>query len=225
MIVGILESQGVGMGARTATAIFVAMCTTQVAIAADVLGPPPTFYDWTGVYIGANAGYASANTSGSSTTSTQSISGAIAGGQIGANLQYRNTVFGVEADADWSGQQSSGTDPVIKIPWLATARVRLGYAYDRIAYFATAGAGYMHFTSTSPSSGAASTSTRTAWVAGVAQESAINSNLILRFEVLYLQLLGNADTPAGVTSVPSSQRVYDIIGRVGLSYKFGWPGN
>ena len=76
------------MDARTATAIFVAMCTTQVAFAADGLGPPPTFYDWTGVYVGANAGYASAKISqtvnGSSTTSSQTISGAIAGGQIGA---------------------------------------------------------------------------------------------------------------------------------------------
>jgi outer membrane immunogenic protein len=217
------------MGARTATAIFVAMCTTQVGFAADGLSPPPTFYDWTGVYVGANAGYASANisqtASDSSTTSSQTISGAIAGGQIGANLQYRNTVFGVEADADWSSQQSSGTDPVAKMPWLATARVRVGYAYDKIAYFASAGAGYVQFTSTSPTSGAVSTSTRTAWVAGVAQESAINSDFILRLEVLYMQLLGNAETPAGGTSVTSTDKVYNIIARIGLSYKFGGPGN
>ena len=216
------------MGIRTATAVVVATCTAQVAIAADILGPPPTFYDWTGVYVGANVGYGTGGISdtpaGSTTSSTQSFSGAVAGGQIGVNLQFRNVVFGVEVDGDWSNQQSSGTSPAVDVPWLATARIRVGYAYDRFVYYATGGAGYVQFTSTE-SSGAVSSSARTAWVAGVGQESAINRNLILRFEILYLQLLGNAETPAGVTPVTSTQTVYDIIGRVGLSYKFDWPGN
>jgi outer membrane protein W len=59
----------------------------------------------------------------------------------------------------------------------------------------------------------------------VGQESAINRNLLLRFEVLYLQLIGNAATSSGVTAVSSSQSVYDIVFRVGLSYKFDWTRN
>ena len=214
------------MGIRIAVAVVVATCTPQVAIAADILGPPPTFYDWTGVYVGANVGYGTGGISdtgsGATTSSTQSISGVTAGGQIGINLQFRNLVFGVEVDGDWSNQQSSGTSPAVDVPWLATARIRVGYAYDRFVYYATGGAGYVQFTSTE-SSGAVSSSARTAWVAGVGQESAINRNLILRFELLYLQLLGNAE--AGATPVTSTQTAYDIIGRVGLSYKFDWPGN
>ena len=214
------------MGIRIAVAVVVATCTPQVAIAADILGPPPTFYDWTGVYVGANVGYGTGGISdtgsGATTSSTQSISGVTAGGQIGVNLQFRNLVFGVEVDGDWSNQQSSGTSPAVDVPWLATARIRVGYAYDRFVYYATGGAGYVQFTSTE-SSGAVSSSARTAWVAGVGQEFAINRNLILRFELLYLQLLGNAE--AGATPVTSTQTAYDIIGRVGLSYKFDWPGN
>jgi opacity protein-like surface antigen len=94
-----------GMGVRTATAVFVATCTAQVAIAGNILGPPPTFYDWTGYGTGSIGQTAS----GASTSSTQDFSGMIAGGQIGGNLQYGHLVFGVEVDAGWSSQKSSGT--------------------------------------------------------------------------------------------------------------------
>jgi outer membrane immunogenic protein len=130
----------------------------------------------------------------------------------------------VEVDGDWSNQQGSGTSLSASMPWLATARIRVGYAYDNISYYATGGAGYAQFKS-SAVNGAVSSSTRTAWVAGGGQESAINRNLLLRFEVLYLKLLGNPATTAGVTALSSSQSVYDIIFRAGLSYKFDWPGN
>ena len=109
------------------------------------------------------------------------------------------------------------------MPWLATARIRVGYSYDRLLYYATGGAGYVQFRSTATTD-VVSSSTRTAWVVGVGQEFAVTRNVILRFELLYLQLLGNAETPDGVTPV-ASQRVYDFIGRIGLSYKFDWPVN
>jgi outer membrane immunogenic protein len=214
------------MKMRIAIAVVVATCTAQVAIAGDILGPPPNFYDWSGVYVGANLGYGTGNISdtpsGASTSSTQSISGATAGGQIGINFQFRNLVFGVEADGDWSNQQTSQTFPVVNVPWLATARVRIGYAYDRIVVYATGGAGYVQLKSTTVDN-VVSSSAHTAWVVGIGQESAITRNVILRFEVLYLQLLGNADNPAAAVS--STQTVYDVIARVGLSYKFDWPIN
>jgi opacity protein-like surface antigen len=90
--------------------------------------------------------------------------------------------------------------------------------------YATGGAGSVQLSSTAPN-GTVASSSRTAWVAGVGQESAVTRNVLLRFEVLYLQLLESGETAAGVTPVISGQRVYDIIGRAGLSYKFGWPGN
>ena len=211
------------MGIRIAAIIIlVAMCSGQVAMAGGI-EVPPNFYDWTGVYVGANAGYGTGNIS-DSINGTQAFSGAIAGGQIGANLQYRNALFGVEISGDWSNQQGSGSSLSASMPWLATALIRVGYAYDNISYYATGGAGYAHFSSSAPT-GLVSSSTRPAWVAGVGQESAINRNFLLRFEVLYLQLIGNAATSSGVTAVSSSQSVYDIVFRVGLSYKFDWARN
>jgi outer membrane immunogenic protein len=218
------------MGVRIAAAAVIAICTAQAAGAGGI-EITPTFYDWTGVYVGAHVGYGSGNikdtVSGATTSTSQDFSGVIAGGQAGANFQYRSVVFGVEADGDWSGQQGSGTVFTASVPWLATARMRIGFAHDRLLYYATGGAAYVQFKSTDLN-GIESTSTRTAWVAGVGQESVITRNLILRFEALYLQLLGNGDTVTGVTPVTpvtSTRTVYDIVGRVGLSYKFDWSGN
>jgi outer membrane immunogenic protein len=201
---------------RSTAAVFL-ICSAQAAIAGGI-DVPPNFYDWTGVYIGGNVGYGTGSISDSATSSTQSFSGVIAGGQIGANLQYRNVLVGVEVDGDWTNQQGSGTSLTASTSWLATARMRLGFAYDNISYYATGGAGYMRFAS-GPIGGAASSSARTAWVAGLGQESAINRNLILRIEVLYLQLLGGTSTSA----VSSADKVYDVVARLGLSYKFNWP--
>jgi outer membrane immunogenic protein len=192
---------------RSTAAVFL-ICSGQVAIAGGI-DVPPNFYDWTGVYIGGNVGYGTGSISDSATSSTQSFSGLIAGGQIGANLQYRNVLFGVEVDGDWTNQQGSGTSLTASMSWLATARMRLGFAYDDISYYATGGAGYTRFAS-GPIGGAASSSARTAWVAGLGQESAINRNLILRIEVLYLQLLGGTPTSA----VSSADKVYDVVARL-----------
>jgi outer membrane immunogenic protein len=201
---------------RSTAAVFL-ICSAQAAIAGGI-DVPPNFYDWTGVYIGGNVGYGTGSISDSATSSTQSFSGVIAGGQIGANLQYRNVLVGVEVDGDWTNQQGSGTSLTASTSWLATARMRLGFAYDNISYYATGGAGYTRFAS-GLVGGAASSSARTAWVAGLGQESAINRNLILRIEVLYLQLLGGTSTSA----VSSADKVYDVVARLGLSYKFNWP--
>jgi outer membrane immunogenic protein len=218
------------------TALFAALCSAQAALAQNLQLPPVPFYDWTGVYVGANLGYASASindttTSGSiSATSSQTMTGWIGGGQLGANFQYGYTVFGIEVDADASSQKTSSNTLTASMPSFATARARIGYAYDRIHYYVTGGAGYAQFSSTgttissltgSPVS-TTGTSRRTAWIAGAGSESAVTPNIIFRFEFLYLQLLDNTQNSASTIPATSSERVYNLIGRVGLSYKFGW---
>jgi outer membrane immunogenic protein len=227
---------------RTAPALiafFAALCSAPAALAqVSQLPPSVPFYDWTGVYVGANIGYASATindtttSGGVSTTSSQTMTGWIGGGQLGANFQYRATVFGVEVDADASSQKTSSDTFTANMTSFTTARARIGYAYDRIHYYVTGGAGYVQFsgsgTTISPATGApvstTGTSRRTAWIAGAGSESAVTPNVILRFEFLYLQLLDNTENSATATPATSSERVYNLIGRVGLSYKFGWAG-
>jgi outer membrane immunogenic protein len=225
---------------RTAPAViafFIVICAAQTAIAQNFQVPPVPFYDWTGVYVGVNLGYASATinetiTSGDvSTTSSQTMSGWVGGGQLGGNFQYNHTVFGIEVDADATNQRTSSTALVASMPSFATARARLGYAYDRIHYYVTGGAGYAQFSSSGTTISAATgtpvsttgSTRRTAWVAGAGTESAVTQNIILRFEFLYLQLLDGSQASASTIPATSSERVYNLIGRIGLSYKFG-PG-
>jgi outer membrane immunogenic protein len=202
-------------GVRVATAALLTIFGAQTALA------QARFYDWSGVYVGANAGYGSGSVteiaSGATTSSTETISGAVLGGHIGGNLQYQGLLLGAQLDGDWSNQRSSGGSINTKLTWLATARMRVGYAYDNIAYYVSAGAAYLPLTN--------SASSRTAWVAGIGQESALNRNLILRFEVIYLQLLPKSETLVGINSAATVEKMYDVIARVGLSYKFNWLGN
>jgi outer membrane immunogenic protein len=122
------------MTVRTAaavTSVSAAICAAQGELAQNYQPPPVPFYDWTGVYVGANLGYASATindtttSGGSSTTSSQTMTGFIGGGQLGANFQYRHTVFGVEVDADVSNQRTSSNALTASMPSFATARARL----------------------------------------------------------------------------------------------------
>src|SRR5215813_2377126 len=111
--------------AATAAALLISV----PAMAADMLPPPPVpvaLYNWTGLYIGGNAGYSVGSEPGSitqtfvlrppttipTTSRTQAgllaPTGAIGGGQIGYNLQARsNVVLGLEADWQWAGQRDS----------------------------------------------------------------------------------------------------------------------
>src|SRR5215475_2184809 len=75
---------------------------------------PPPLPQWTGFYIGGNAGgaigTASSDFSVAGTTFASvdnSLSGAVAGGQVGYNWQSGPMVLGLETDIQWSG--ASGT--------------------------------------------------------------------------------------------------------------------
>lgn len=113
-----------------AAAAIAAIAATSAASAADMAprytkAPPPVVevWNWTGFYIGGNAGYSWGRSStdvsyvstttglpivappGSIVNGAFDMNGAIAGGQIGYNWQSNNWVFGLEADAQWSDEK------------------------------------------------------------------------------------------------------------------------
>ena len=87
---------------------------------------PPPVLDWTGWYIGANAGYSWGQSSSflTGTTSVPSIlafpistnmDGGLGGGQIGYNWQFnRNLLFGFEADIQGTGQRGTADAPIVR---------------------------------------------------------------------------------------------------------------
>jgi outer membrane immunogenic protein len=148
-----------------------ALAATKPATAADMKpvykAPVVEVWTWDRFYIGLNGGYSwgRSRTDGTfynattgallvpTATQTLNLNGGIFGGQIGKNWQSGNTVFGLEADAQWSGEKGStifvcttpptggacnpltsgpgfGVSPTAtfnqRISWFATFRGRLG---------------------------------------------------------------------------------------------------
>jgi outer membrane immunogenic protein len=90
-----------------------ALCAVfiQAGNAADNPGPadlPPSsppvsapIYSWAGIYMGINAGYGASRLSADYLSGSQSGSGWIVGGQLGANYQFGVFVVGFEVDEQW----------------------------------------------------------------------------------------------------------------------------
>lgn len=117
-------------------------------------------YSWSGFYIGGNAGAKWGDvdqtiTSGSGAAlgfSGSSDVSWLAGGQLGFMWQTGQFVFGVEGDIDATNLRHSftavaptvapflpGDSLSIKNDWQASARGRLGYAWDRTLLYVTGG--------------------------------------------------------------------------------------
>jgi len=167
---------------------------TGLAWGADL--PPPlapvpykAAYSWTGLYIGLNAGYASAKVTNTVAggrldgTGSTSITGGIGGAQLGANYQIGPMVLGFEADFDGNVATKSitvagattGTD---QIPWIGTLRGRVGYAFDRLMVYATAGGAATELLSNlnvGAVGSSGTTNTHGAWTAGAGIEAAMMS--------------------------------------------------
>lgn len=218
-------------------------------------------FSWTGLYIGANAGGAAApgnpflssqgfgaggfdlNPSGRGGHS------AFTGGlQGGYNYQIGRTVFGVETDFEALGNCRSGT---FATPgtfaalntgtytlaggcsnYYASLRGRLGYAFDRMLVYGTAGFGEGGNRDTSlltlnPSGAGylagASHSARTKYIVGGGLEYALTNHWFARAEYEYVNL-GRIDqiydNGAGQTFTASQYNQNHIV-RLGLDYRFG----
>ncbi len=108
-------------------------------------------YNWTGFYVGINGGggWGHSSWSNSFGTADANLSGGLVGGTIGYNYQMGQAVFGLEGDLDWSNIHGStntgicsGGSCETRNSWLATARGRLGYAFDRVMPYVTGGAAF-----------------------------------------------------------------------------------
>jgi outer membrane immunogenic protein len=224
------------------------------ALAADLPAPPPPprapaayvpvaapIYNWSGIYVGINGGYGFGDSSwdlsslGGASTGNFDINGPLVGGTVGVNFQTGQFVFGVEADGDWA--DINGTAGICNpftcqtsSDWLATIRGRVGYAFDRVLIYGTAGgaAGDVKGTFSGTLFGTpfsiSSDSSEFGWTAGGGSEDAITENLTAKVEYLYVDL-GNGSLSCSVAtcgapvSVPVSFEASLV--RAGINFKFG----
>jgi len=219
-------------GVRAVAAVVGLLAVTELAWGADLSTPPlaPVPYSWSGLYIGLNAGYTSAKVtetaSGGGGTASANLPGGIGGFQFGANYQTGALVLGVEADFDGTMTTKSVTGTGIagtaQMPWIGTLRGRVGYAFDRILLYVTAGGAATQLVSTvnvGAIGSASTTFTHGAWTAGGGVEAAITEDLSARVEYLYVDTGNFFVAQVGPPVVTVTGRVQDNLVRAGVNYR------
>ncbi|MGX8013284.1 outer membrane protein [Mesorhizobium sp. ORM8.1] len=224
-------------------ALLSSLAIASPALAADLSPQPiqPVAYDWSGIYVGAQAGYVWGNSTydgAGSPAGPPFIStsvdpkGAFGGAFVGYNYQFDgNYVVGVEADANFTNAKGDGSFtgapstvfPSSDLKWFGSARLRAGYAVDRFLPFVTAGLAIGHYSGAFnfPGGSIENSDTMVGWTAGAGLEYAVTNNLIARVEYRYSDY-GRKSQPAPF-NFPGQQARLDLTTndvRVGLSYKF-----
>jgi outer membrane immunogenic protein len=214
----------------------VCVCLSTIAVAAPVLAADlsrpafkaaPSFaapFNWTGFYVGINGGYgwgksSWTNTATGATTGDFNISGALAGGTAGYNLQIGQLVVGAEGDIDASWIK--GTDATgccqTRNDWFGTARARLGFAMDRWMPFVTGGAAFGDVKMNAL--GASQTATKVGWTAGGGLEYAFSGAWSAKIEYLYADL-GKASCDVATCGTANDVTFKTNIVRAGVNYHF-----
>lgn len=177
-------------------------------------------YNWTGPYIGINAGGGWGHSDFSAPfAGSAGLSGGLVGGTLGYNWQMNQAVFGLETDLDWSNIRGSsscggGFNCEARNNWLGTFRGRIGYAaWDRFMPYVTGGLAYGGVKQ-SVSGVGSSNDTKAGWTVGGGVEYAIAGPWTAKVEYLHVDL-GRADSVLGSTTSYRS----DIV-RAGLNYRF-----
>ncbi len=160
-------------------------------------------YNWSGFYIGVNAGggwlrdqfsdVPPANNFGATPATRKS--GFVGGGQAGVNWQVSQFVLGIEGDIDSASINASvacaGAPPAIcssKQDYLASIRGRAGFAFNNFLVYGTGGVAFTNYNHSIAFPGFAlgpvnwSNDSRTGWVAGVGAEYAFAGNWVVGAE-------------------------------------------
>jgi outer membrane immunogenic protein len=177
-------------------------------------------YNWTGAYVGINGGggWGRSDTAAPFASGGFNTSGGVVGGTIGYNWQAGQMVFGVEGDIDWSNIRGSATCGVgfsceTKNSWLATARGRVGYAFDRFLPYVTGGLAVGDIKNNVSGFGS-STETKAGWTVGGGLEAALTGPWTAKVEYLY------ADLGRGTSVLGSDTKFNASIVRAGVNYRF-----
>ncbi len=196
------------------------------------LGP-----NWTGFYIGAHAGYASADVDGRYASGffdvpALELNGGLAGGQVGYLYQYdNNIVTGVEFDLSgvWADDTVTNVGGFMdaELNYLASARLRVGYAMEGgwLPYLTggVALAGYEIFIDEEDDETADLDETAFGGVVGGGVEVMLYENWSLRAEGLYY-FFDDETSLDGVTSFAEDGDFFSledvIVGRIGLNFRF-----
>lgn len=148
-------------------------------------------YGWSGAYVGLNFGYLSG--SGLAGTRPQGVSGGV---QAGYNWQAGPVVFGGEADLQATGAEDTFASYKFSNPWFGTARGRLGYAFESVLLYATAGLAYGKGRLQLP--GLSESHTQLGWTGGGGVELGLTPGWSAKAEYLFVGLANQTYVLSGI---------------------------
>jgi outer membrane immunogenic protein len=141
------------------TALAVAMATPALAADMAVKAPPPAplpvMYNWSGFYIGANAGWGESRNCWDYiflagpvfSDGCRDRSGGLFGGQLGYRWQTNQFVFGLEAQGDWANLNSTRVSLLnpalstqVKTDAIGLFTGQLGWAWNTALLYVKGGA-------------------------------------------------------------------------------------
>ncbi|WP_420960281.1 outer membrane beta-barrel protein [Brucella sp. IR073] len=225
----------------------IALGAATSARAADMIpqepAPPeaalPPSFSWTGAYIGAQAGYAWANSRDEFEAGTDIYShklkpsGWLGGVYGGYNFDAGNGfVLGAEADIVYAGVKKDDTFRPISMPldasfthearmrWEGAVRGRVGYAVDRFLPYFAGGFAFgkvEHDISRTGLETFEKKQTRTGWTVGGGVDYAATDNILLRLEYRYVDL-GKEKFDFADSEFESKFKSHEV--RIGVAYKF-----
>jgi outer membrane immunogenic protein len=216
--------------------------TGGAAMAADLSSgkqlPPapalPSFYSWTGFYLGAQGGYSwgsdkirqlSTTGLGYAGAFRDTPGSALGGGQVGLNVQFDAIVLGLEGDLEALQERGRFNLGRSQRDWQASLRGRIGYAFDTVMIYGTGGAAFTEFDvrSYNPTSGLGESAqvSKAGWTLGGGVNYALTNNLILGAEYRYTDY-GKFDHAAqsAAPGLASEQETKTHTVRASLAYKF-----
>ena len=235
----------------------VAAVLGRSADAAELARPPLIYqpvpvvaapFNWTGCYLGANAGVLRANTDWTDQIpgdrafgldfGSHTSSGGLGGVQANCNYQIAAWVIGIMGDYDWTN--ATGSNPNLLAPTLAdrtqirslaSITGRVGYAWDRfLAYVKGGGAFVERDYSVLFGGGATATvmERRGGWTAGIGAEYAFLDWLTGFVEYDFYRFNNGSSSALLCTAVACGIATTNVgfntdvnVLKVGLNFKFG----
>ena len=236
--VGALPAHGADLPARTST-------KAPAMVSA--------IYDWSGFYLGLNAGgafshncWTNTNSLGAATIPNaaegcHNASGGLAGGQLGYRWQSANWVFGIEAKGDWADLKGSnpstfiaGTTNQTKVDAVGQVTGQVGYAWNTVLWYLKGGAAVTdnNYQGIATAPGVVTdqaTATRWGGVVGTGVEVSFAPNWSVGVEYDHM-FLGNHNATLNTTApAPGGLSRIDSVkqdvdmGSVHVNYRWGGP--
>jgi outer membrane immunogenic protein len=201
---------------------------------------PRYYFSWTGFYLGGNLGYATGDSSSSSSDGGFDAggdgfvvhpSGWMGGLQAGYNWQTTNFVFGVEADLGALGaddeQNSATAFADAEYGGFGALTARLGYADDRWLFYAKGGLALANIENTAGALGPGGVivgadftqadETHLGWTLGAGVEYAFHPNWSMKLEYMYMDFGEETSSNADGDTFTHDNELHSI--KVGINYR------